>query len=156
MDNPIIDRLHFLFMSFCILTIFLIQGCAASKDLLNIREEASRAYFDKDYSTAVTKLELLTQKVPVDGDLWFRLGNAYAKSNKPQKAISAYQNALLRDPEMGKAWYNMGLIQTRMALKTFTEMKLYTKDDEPVGIRGEKMRLGLMDLLQQEDDNTTQ
>ncbi|WP_457577940.1 tetratricopeptide repeat protein [Desulfomarina sp.] len=155
MDDSIMNRMRFLFVPFCIFFIVLVQGCA-SKDLLKLRDEASLSYFNKDYSSAIAKLEILTREVPMDADLWFRLGNAYAKSDKPQKAVSAYQKALLNDPEMGKAWYNMGLIQTRTALKTFIDMELYSKDDDPVGMSGEQMRLGLMKLLQQEDDKKLQ
>jgi tetratricopeptide (TPR) repeat protein len=80
--------------------------------------------------------------------LWFKLGNSYAREKKPQQAIEAYQNALLREPDMTKAWYNMGIIQMQIALKTFIDMGKYSQSVDAVSSRGKNMREGLMLLLQ--------
>ena len=102
-----------------ILPLFFILSSCASKDLTLVREEAYLAYQNKDYSTAINKFEILVEKAPEDVEFWFRLGNSYARSEKPQLAVIAYQNALLRDPSNVKAWYNMGFIQTQTALISY-------------------------------------
>jgi len=129
----------------------VLSGCA-SKDLPLIREEAYLAYQNNDYVTAADKFEVLVQKAPGDVEFWFRLGNSYARSMQPQQAIAAYQNALLRDPKNEKAWYNMGLIQTQAALKTFVDMQEFATPESPIGQRGKSMREGLFILLGHENE----
>ncbi len=131
-----------------LLLFLILSGCAGGKDLTLIREEAYLAYDNKDYNSAADKFEILVEKAPEDVEFWFRLGNAYARSQNPQLAVSAYQNALLRDPTHVKAWYNMGFVQTQAALKTFVDMQAYTDADDPLGKQGKNMREGLFLLLE--------
>ncbi|AGF76843.1 tetratricopeptide repeat protein [Desulfocapsa sulfexigens DSM 10523] len=135
-----ISRLSFL--------LFFILTSCATKDLTRIREEAYMAYDNKEYDSAADKFEILVKNAPEDVEFWFRLGNAYARSQNPQLAISAYQNALLRDPTHVKAWYNMGFVQTQTALKTFVDMQTYTDTGSPLGKQGKNMREGLFLLLE--------
>jgi tetratricopeptide (TPR) repeat protein len=128
----------------------VLTGCA-SHDLALSREDAYRAYQDGDYSTAVVQFEMLAREMPGDAELWFRLGNAYAKAMMPEQAVAAYRNSLLRDPQLSKAWYNMGVIQMQTALKSFLDMQDYVSADDPVGVRGLGMRDGLLTLLGQDD-----
>jgi hypothetical protein len=67
---------------------------------------------------------------------------------KPKKAIESYENALLREPGMAKAWYNMGLIYIRAAAKTFIDMGSFVPDDNPIGQQGKILGQGLTKLLE--------
>lgn len=134
-----------------VLLFFLVLTSCASQDLALSREEAYRAYLDGDYSTSVERFEMLVQKMPGDAELWFRLGNAYAKSMMPEQAVAAYRNSLLRDPHQEKAWYNMAVIQMQIALKSLIDMQDYVSADDPVGVRGRTLRDGLFTLLGQDD-----
>jgi len=93
----------------------------------------------------------MVQEVPADGELWFRLGNSYARSKMPQQAIGAYQNALLRDPKIEKAWFNLGLIHLHAALKAFVDMQNYVNAETPVAKRGKEIREELFGLLGSDD-----
>ena len=135
---------HYLF--FCLILLLLTGGCA-SHDLADERLKAYQAYRSGDYDKAIDRFELLVKEIPGDGELWFRLGNAYARSRLPKKAVTAYENALLRNPQMAKAWYNMGLIHMQAALKTFADMQEYVPADDPIGNRGMDMAEGLLSLL---------
>jgi hypothetical protein len=53
---------------------------------------------------------------------------------------------------MTKAWYNMGIIQMQIALKTFIDMGKYSQSVDAVSSRGKKMREGLMLLLQDDPE----
>jgi tetratricopeptide (TPR) repeat protein len=134
------------------LLLFLILAGCAGKDLTLVREEAYQAYETSDYGLAAEKFEILVENAPEDVEFWFRLGNAYGRSQHPQLAISAYQNALLRDPTHVKAWYNMGFIQTQSALKTFVDMQNYTDNTNLIGKQGKNMRDGLFLLLEHKDE----
>ena len=130
-----------------ILFLLILGGCAA-KTSIATQQMALTAYQSGDYDQASKLFEKLTDEIPKDAGLWFKLGNSYAREEKPQQAIEAYQNALLREPDMAKAWYNMGIIQMQIALKTFIDMGKYAQGVDAVSSRGKKMREGLMFLLQ--------
>ena len=134
------------------LCLINLSACATHVDLNNVREHAYEAYQNKDYATAADQFEVLVEKVPEDGEFWFPLGNSYARTDKPQLAIAAYQNALLIAPGNEKAWYNMGLLQINTALKTFVDMQKYADQYSPIGKRGEDMRQGLFTLLRVKDE----
>jgi len=130
-----------------------LTGCASghpqtATDILAARKQAFVAYQEGDYPLAISRFEELTATIPKDADLWFRLGNAYARNKQPKKAVSAYENALLRDPELSKAWYNMGLVYLKEAMKTFDEMSRYVPAEDPAGQRGRFLRDALVRLLQ--------
>lgn len=130
-----------------ILLIAILGGCAANTSTAT-QQMALTAYQGGDYDQASKLFEKLTDEIPKDAELWFKLGNSYAREKKPQQAIEAYQNALLREPDMAKAWYNMGIIQMQIALKTFIDMGKYSQSADAASSRGEQMREGLMFLLQ--------
>ncbi len=130
-----------------ILLLLILGGCATNTSTTT-QQMALSAYQSGDYDQASKLFEQLTDKVPKDAELWFKLGNSYAKAKKPQKAIEAYQNALLREPDLAKAWYNMGIVQMQIALKTFIDMGKYSENADASFGRGENMREGLMFLLQ--------
>lgn len=130
-----------------ILAAVATGGCA-HKDLTTERLEAYRSYQTGDYIQAAEKFENLVEDIPKDAELWFRLGNSYAKAKRPQKAIVAYENALLRNPEMAKAWFNKGIICLQAALKSFVDMQAYTEPDDPVAIQGRLIRDSLFDILE--------
>ncbi len=135
------------FLLFLILTGVFLGGCAG-KNLSNEHQSAYQAYQAGDYELAAKKFERLVRTIPKDAELWFRLGNAYAKAKKPKEAVNAYENALLRNPEMGKAWYNMGLVYLQAALKSFVDMENYVEKDDPVGKRGKVLRDEVFSLLE--------
>ena len=130
-----------------VLLLLVLCSACARKDLTRVREEAYAAYEKSEYTTAAESFALLVEKSPEDVEFWFRLGNSYARIQNPQAAVNAYQNALLRDPTHVKAWYNMGVIQSQVALKTFVDMQGYVNKDHPLARQGESMREGLFLLL---------
>ncbi len=77
------------------------------------------------------------------------MGNAYAKARKPDQAVSAYREALLRNPELGKAWYNLGMIHIQEALKAFIDMGKYVSPTDPASRAAAAKRQALFLILQQ-------
>jgi tetratricopeptide (TPR) repeat protein len=123
-----------------------LGGCARP-DLEDKRREAYRLYQDKEYAAAAQEFEVLVEHIPRDAELWFRLGNAYTRSMQPKRAISAYENAILRDPRLTRAWYNKGVVHLQQGLKTFVDMHEYVDSADPVARQGELKRDQLLDLL---------
>jgi len=132
----------------------ILAGCAVTgekqlKDPIALRAKAVQAYQDGDYDTAVAGFEELVAAMPKDSELWFRLGNAYAKDQKPDQAVRAYREALVRNPEYGKAWYNLGMIHMQEALKAFIDMGKYVAPDDPASQAAATKRQALFLILQQ-------
>lgn len=100
---------------------------------------AEAAYAAKDWEAAEKHYVSTTRAIPKEATPWFRLGNIYARTDRPDFAVRAYKEALLRDPEMGKAWYNMGLVQLRQSANSFLQMRTYTKDNSESQIRADAM-----------------
>jgi tetratricopeptide (TPR) repeat protein len=125
---------------------FILSSCAAP-NLEEHQRQAYRLYQDKEYAAAAQKFKILVKYIPQDAELWFRLGNAYTRSMQPNRAISAYENALLRDPRLGRAWYNKGIVHVQQGLKTFVDMSEYVDSADPVACRGIQKRDQLLEIL---------
>ena len=123
-------------------------GCAATHGEFD-RRSAYKAYEAENYAMAAEEFEQLVGVIPQDAELWFRLGNSYARTEQPEEAVKAYKNALLRSPSMSKAWYNMGIIYMQQALKAFVDLQLYSDDSDDIARQGELMREGVFRLLEE-------
>lgn len=109
----------------------LLCSCAAKQAPLDNLVAAQLLYSQGDYLEATTRYEALVRTQPRDSELWFRLANSYARSGRPEAAVEAYRNALLREPGMGKAWHNLAEVHLQMALEAYAEGRKYIGADEP-------------------------
>jgi cytochrome c-type biogenesis protein CcmH/NrfG len=133
---------------FLFLMIFFVMACApAKKDLWSLRDEAAQAYTAGDLETAERGFKTLTERVPGDSDFWFRLGNVYARLHKPEDAVRAYSEALLRNPQNAKAWHNMGIVYLRQAANAFTQLLSRPDDGDALYQRTARLNDALLDLL---------
>jgi len=130
-----------------LLCCLVFSGCA-SKNIDFSRKAAYEAYEAEEYATAADHFEQLVEVVPKESELWFRLGNSYARTGQPKKAVTAYENALLRNPALSKASCNMGLIYLQQSLKAFVDMERYTDENDPIARRGEHLREDIFRLLE--------
>lgn len=60
---------------------------------------------------ALSSWQAMVERYPEHAFARFALGNAYYADAQPDKALDAFKAATRRDPDMGAAWLNMGLIQ---------------------------------------------
>ncbi|MDZ7736803.1 MAG: tetratricopeptide repeat protein [Gammaproteobacteria bacterium] len=91
-------------------------------------------------------------EVPQEADPWFRLGNIYARLEQPGKAVAAYQEALVRKPENGKAWHNMGIVQLRQAMNSFMHLEAATEPGDPLHDRARIMLDTVSQVLESDFD----
>lgn len=121
------------------LGLVLLSGCQSANvkpngdtssggggNAIELRDKAYQAYNEGKWTEAEEALVALTQQIPQEPDPWFRLGNVYARQDEPRRAVAAYQEALVREPENGKAWHNMGIVQLRQAMHSFTQLQSAT------------------------------
>jgi Flp pilus assembly protein TadD len=99
---------------------------------MKLRAAATKAYLDEDWRTAEKHFKALTERVPGDGEFWFRLGNIYARTHRPDAAVAAYKEALLRQDLKSKTWHNMGIVYLRQAANVFTQMLTDMSPQDPL------------------------
>jgi len=120
------------------------------EELIKLKQNAQVAYKNKDWDKAVDYYGALTQRIPNDSEIWFRLGNSYARLNKHGAAIQSYQQALSRDPRNSKTWHNLGIVQLKLATNTFIEMQNNTNADDPLNRRATYVINAITNLLEQD------
>ena len=84
-------------------------------DLVTINREAELAYESGESAKAEALYKSLVRRMPNDAETWFRLGNLYARNNRPDEAANAYQKALLANNADPRAWHNLGVVRLRQA-----------------------------------------
>jgi cytochrome c-type biogenesis protein CcmH/NrfG len=129
----------------------VVQEQATAQDLFEIEKLAAAAYEGSNWLEGEKHYLVLVEKDPEQSLYWLRLGNIYARTNRPDAAVMAYREALIRDPELTNAWYNMGIIQLKQAAYSFNEMQLYVNPDDPVTSQSQKLLEGILGLIQGEN-----
>lgn len=104
-------------------------------NVLELQQQADKAYQEEDWPGAEKIYRQLTEKVPAQVEPWFRLGNIYARTERLDAAVIAYRNALLRNSESGKIWHNLGIVHLRQATNTFIDMLENTRENDPLNDR---------------------
>lgn len=94
---------------------------SAPAGALALMQEADAAYAGGQWAQAETRYLALARRVPQDPYAWFKLGNVLLRSDRPEEAIAAYREALVRDAGHAKAYHNLALAylaQARLALES--------------------------------------
>ncbi|MGR8919409.1 MAG: tetratricopeptide repeat protein [Gammaproteobacteria bacterium] len=120
---------------------------AAAVDLNAARASADAAYEAGEWREAETHYAALLRAAPQEAGYWFRMGNIYARTERPDQAVQAYREALVRDANNAKAWFNMGVVQLRQAANSFGQMQLHLDETDPIARQGEKAYAGIMAIL---------
>ncbi len=117
----------------------LLVGCGMLKprpqrlnDVLTTQEQADAAYRSNDMQHAATLYLQLTEMVPQEADYWYMLGNAYVRTEQPDQAVQAYQQAIARDPNHTRAWHNLGIVRMRQAMAAFVSSASTAKPGDPM------------------------
>lgn len=84
-------------------------------DLISLNREAQLASESGETAKAEALYKSLVRRMPNDADTWLRLGNLYARNNKPDEAVGAYHRALIINSKEPRAWYNLSVIRMRQA-----------------------------------------
>lgn len=140
-----------------VLLCLTLAGCSRSPtqqatpaveiDASQIRNQAEAAYAAGEWREAGQRYEQLIKVIPQESRLWFRLGNIYARTERPDAAIRAYREALVRDAADGKAWFNMGIVQLRQAANSFLKMQSHVDGDDAIAVQGKQAYDAVMAIL---------
>lgn len=117
-----------------LLSLFL-TGCTTIEPQLKIEtvmQEAKAAYQAKNWKLAEEKFALLVSLMPGEAEFWYKLGNIYAHTNQPAKAITAYKEVIIRNTKFTKAWHNLSVMSLRQTTHLFIEMLQYMDPNDPL------------------------
>ena len=150
-------------LAFVLCLLLGLGGCAstadkavgaAGVDLKATTALAEDSYAKGDWPTAARNYAILTQRIPQDANLWFKLGNAYARSEQPDQAIVAYREVLVRDGAFAKAWFNMGIVQLRQAANSFLKMETNVPAGDPMRAQAQQAYASIMKIIGEGDPAT--
>jgi tetratricopeptide (TPR) repeat protein len=127
-------------------TAFLLALCCACSmmptehgDIYDLRREAQVAYAGNQDDRAEKLLLGLARAAPNDAETWFYLGNLYARTQRPDQAVQAYQKSLMLKSDDGKAWYNLGVVRMREAWASFIQAYAHVPAGDPLQGKLEEM-----------------
>ena len=144
--------------------LFILSACASqpqepgvSKNLVyNLGKEAALAYKKKNWKVAEEKYSRLIAESPGTAEIWFKLGNVFARTSRPDKAIAAYKEAVVRKPEYEQAWRNLGIISLRKTTHLYIEMLQHLDDNSESYIRAKKTSKVLLNLIKKNQQRIMQ
>lgn len=141
-----------------LILVLLLTGCdmqnIRASDPAATRDRAAAAYQNDDWQAAEQDYLQLTRNNTATAEDWFRLGNIYARTNRPDDAVAAYRQALQRDQNNGTVRYNLGIVQLRQATQTFIEMVNHTDVNDPLNMRARYAVTAITELLETRFNNT--
>ncbi len=127
------------------------EGEEISKtDLFEIQTQANTDYLNDDLQASEKGYQILIQEMPAIALNWFRLGNIYVRTNRPDAAISLYREAVIRDPAYAKAWYNLSVVQLKQTAYSLNEMLIYTEESDPLYTKAKGMLDGIYVIIKQD------
>jgi len=147
---------------FAFLTILLFSGCApgtavirqtAEADLVRTEMLASSAYANTDWLTSEKHYSDMIRSGSQQALHWYRLGNIYAYTSRPDAAIVAYREAIRLQPDMAEAWYNLGIIQLKQSAWSLGQLQLHAGEDQTTAGQGKLILQGILELIQTTGSN---
>lgn len=119
-------------------------------DLLEIQKQADASYQNNDMAASERDYNILVQELPEIALHWFRLGNIYVRTNRPDAAIKLYREAVLRDPKYANAWFNLSIVQLKQSAYSLNEMLLYVDKNDPMYTKGKDLLNGIQTIIKQD------
>jgi len=90
-----------------------------TNDVFEVSALAERAYKESRWTDAAMHYQQLTEQIPGDAYIWFRLANTYTQKGDFNQAIHAYEMSIERDSLQPKPWFNLSttyLLNAKAAL----------------------------------------
>lgn len=108
-------------------------------DLFQLSNEAQLAYESGEDAQAEKLYMSLLRQTPNDPEIWFRLGNLYARSHRPDAAADAYQRVLSINGNEPRAWYNLGIVRLRQGWAALIQSNNYSASGDALHQESAKM-----------------
>jgi tetratricopeptide (TPR) repeat protein len=130
------------------LAVVLLSACQTTggtaelpqrSDLFQLSNEAQLAYESGEDAQAEKLYMALLRQTPNDPEVWFRLGNLYARAHRPDAAADAYQRVLSINGNEARAWYNLGIVRLRQGWASLIQAYNYSEASNPLNLESEKL-----------------
>ncbi len=129
------------------LVLMLLAGCQSMggpdlpqrSDLFQLSNDAQLAYEKGEDARAEQLYMALLRQMPNDPEIWFRLGNLYARSHKPDAAADAYQRVLSINGNEPRAWYNLGIVRLRQGWAALIQANSYSAPGDAINQESDRM-----------------
>jgi tetratricopeptide (TPR) repeat protein len=121
------------------------ESVSEAKGLLDLQQRAEMHYQQQDYGKALKLYRDLSEELPMDPEIWFRVGNCHYRLGQQPEAERAYREALIRNPGHSKSWYNLVYMQAEHLGRTVSEMYYSMDPSDPVGA---KLKLMAAEVLE--------
>ena len=108
-------------------------------DLFQLSNEAQLAYESGEDAQAEKLYMALLRQTPIDPEVWFRLGNLYARAHRPDAAADAYQRVLSINGNEARAWYNLGIVRLRQGWASLIQAYNYSDTNNPLNLESQKL-----------------
>ena len=148
---------------FCSSLILMLSACNAldvkkdepqQQDMFEVEALANKAYENNEWLESEKHYAVLVKQIPENALHWFRLGNIYARTKRPDAAVTAYRESLIRDPKFAKAWYNLGVLHLQQAANSFNEFQIYVDKDDPLYGKGQKIFVDTLNIIKGDKEKT--
>jgi len=116
-------------------------------DLVEVYNLAAQAYAEKNWTESEKYYVTLTREAPGEAEPWFKLGNIYARTLRPEFAVKAYRETLVRDNRHVKAWHNMAVIQLREAAESFSHVEQLAEEGDALYKKSVKIQHTIDELV---------
>lgn len=100
-----------------IFAAFLLLLISLPSFALTIAQQADSAYNAEDYSRAIALYNESIEKEGRSADVYYNLGNAYYRADKPGMAVVSYERALRLDPSGDDIRTNLEFVRSHIADK---------------------------------------
>ena len=114
-------------------------AACATDDVYEMHQSALLAYESGADARAEALYQGLARSAPNDPEPWRRLGNLYARANRPDKAGEAYERGLLLAPGDARLWYNLGIIRQRQAHAALIMAHQFIDEADPLQAKAKAM-----------------
>lgn len=131
-----------------VLVVTLLAGCKMMSgtedmpqrsELFQLSNDAQLAYEAGEDAQAEKLYMALLRQTPSDPEVWFRLGNLYARAHRPDAAADAYQRVLSINGNESRAWYNLGIVRLRQGWGALIRAHELAPPDHPLYPESELM-----------------
>lgn len=96
------------------LSVIILAFAAVAAQGATLGEQADSAYNKEDYRRAVELYQSSIENEGRSSDIYYNLGNAYYRADKPGKAVVNYERALRLDPTNSDARANLEFVRSRI------------------------------------------
>jgi tetratricopeptide (TPR) repeat protein len=101
-----------------------VQPCLAEPEGQADSAQAQRAYDNGQWEEALAHYTRLAQQPLDNAEVFFRLGNLYARLGRLREAADSYEKVLAGNARHAKSWHNLGVVRTRQAIAALGQAQL--------------------------------